>query len=106
MYKIQGGTNIKPLVTKILLRGIRLSIGNKNLINENHLIITKPAQKPVQKPVQKPAQKPVQKPVQKPAQKPAQKPVKKPAQKPAQKPDGRLRKKMNGGGSSEFFENI
>ena len=40
MYKIQGGTNIKPLVTKILLRGIRLSIGNKNLINENHLIIT------------------------------------------------------------------
>ena len=70
MYKIQGGTNIKPLVTKILLRGIRLSIGNKNLINENHLIITKPAQKP------------------------------------AQKPDGRLRKKMNGGGSSEFFENI
>lgn len=74
MYKIQGGTNIKPLVTKILLRGIRLSIGNKNLINENHLIITKPAQKPVQK--------------------------------PAQKPDGRLRKKMNGGGSSEFFENI
>ena len=94
MYKIQGGTNIKPLVTKILLRGIRLSIGNKNLINENHLIITKPAQKP--------ALKTVKKPVLKTVKKPAQKTVKK----PAQKPDGRLRKKMNGGGSSEFFENI
>ena len=65
MYKIQGGTNIKPLVATILMRGFRLSVGNKNLINENYITISKEA---------------------------------------APKAAPKIRKKMNGGGSAEFFE--
>ena len=100
MYKIQGGTNIKPLVAKILLGGFILSLDDKNPINKNYITIPKAAKKSASKAAKKSASKSAPKASPKAAKKSAPKASPKSAPKAAPK----MRKKMSGGGSAEFFE--
>ena len=100
MYKIQGGTNIKPLVAKILLGGFILSLDDKNLINKNYITIPKAPPKSPNKAAPKASKKSAPKASPKASPKSASKASKKSASKASPK----MRKKMSGGGSAEFFE--
>ena len=96
MYKIQGGTNIKPLVAKILLGGFILSLDDKNPINKNYITIPKAAPKASKKAAPKASKKA--------SPKAAPKASIKAAPKAVPKASPKMRKKMSGGGSAEFFE--
>jgi hypothetical protein len=111
---IKGGTNISPLLSAIIISGLRLTADKKLTIKSasynsatklpkkiiNEYILNNQPKPHAKKPVAKkpPAKKPVAK---KP---PAKKPVAKkpPAKKPvAKKP---VKRKFKGGGAAEFFE--
>ena len=112
MYKIQGGTNIKPLVAKILLGGFILSLDDKNPINKNYITIPKAAPKASKKAAPKASKKSAPKASPKASPKSASKAspkaspksASKASKKSASKASPKMRKKMSGGGSAEFFE--
>ena len=104
--KSSGGMNIGPLLSAIVIAGLRLSIDNKKALpgpatrakKARSAKPTKPA-KPAARTKSSKSKLPVR-----PAKAVAKRPAKAVAKRPARPTNRKRGRKMNGGGQAEFFE--